>query len=514
MILESMSLRATTKVRTGELEELNSSSEMKNMHHGREREQWKATSFNSRSRCPHHSYYHRLQESNSTLLPSLCNISALALIPIGGSSNDAIRRDRYFLVDDLVYRCREPLYIYHPSAHYTAPKPTMLRQAPPDERTLLQTLRTQETKRKSLVVELAVLNKEITEDYVGFQTPMESLVLELAVLSKEITETKVQYARLQRTMANERLPSLNIPIEVTAEIFREATFGLFDEDESTAREETLRALSHTCHTWRAIVLSLPELWAYFTSTTDRLSDLDRLSIYLSRSKNKPLDLYFYLYPAVKEEASGNVLQTAVIQAILKAAVGHISRWRRFVLRFVFEVETASWPNFIFEIITNQLFPSNLEVIVIDIDPTKDPSLLAFPPLLQDPVQPYFQDGAPRLLHATFDTWSLTAYKPLAHNVTTLHIRHPPNSIRRYPFTEFLDILASSRLVNLSLSGDAFHPPLWRPTYSHTSERQNWNCSFSSVLCWTTLGGSPGLICLSLRLFQPLYLLCDPLLHRL
>ncbi|KAF8874209.1 hypothetical protein CPB84DRAFT_584210 [Gymnopilus junonius] len=119
---------------------------------------------------------------------------------------------------------------------------------------------------------------------------------ELADLDVEIAQTKLEYAR-----SNNRGSSLVlcIPIELTTSNFQVAVGG----DTNEFREKMACTLSHVCHSWRSIALSLLHLWTSFTSN-DRPSDSDRFSAHRKMSCDRLLDLYFEFDVGADESYDG------------------------------------------------------------------------------------------------------------------------------------------------------------------------------------------------------------------
>ncbi|KAF8874202.1 hypothetical protein CPB84DRAFT_1853704 [Gymnopilus junonius] len=301
------------------------------------------------------------------------------------------------------------------------------------------------------------------------------LLQELAVFDGMV-QTKSEHATFQSTAQRSSSPILRIPIELTSSIFRAAIGGLSYDNERKA-EKMLYNLSHVCEAWRLIALSLPDLWTSFTSTNPSNSDLERLTAHLSRSDNKFLDLHFELNTTIDKEA---------FKGLMKIATRHITRWKRFVLRSAlssaghFIPNAQYWRNFFKAVFIEWLSAPNLEVIDIVINPSRSPLELVIPSNSDLPEIPYFQGGAPKLAQARFDSWSLMACKPLSHNVTTLHIGDLHDSGPKYPFTAFLDILASSQLTDLSLSGNIFRQrfeqnarPVLSPELKHIRLANCW-----------------------------------------
>ncbi|KAF8874219.1 hypothetical protein CPB84DRAFT_1797846 [Gymnopilus junonius] len=230
-------------------------------------------------------------------------------------------------------------------------------------------------------------------------------------------------------------PIVQIPIEITVSIFQEAIRG----GENNSQIDFACTLSHVCHLWRSISLSLPTLWTSF-EYKHRRSDLHRLSTYLQRSCNQLLDLRFEIGPTDNDH---------LWRDLLRKAVEHVSRWQRFALLFESRMK---YPHNIFSIFKTLSAP-NLEVIEVGMDPSSEGQ---FP--LANSAPFCFKGGAPKLLQARFDSWSLKLSSPLT-SITTLQIAHPRDHRETLTFASFLDLLKSSRLVNLSLSGPAYHEPL-------------------------------------------------------
>ncbi|KAJ7694584.1 hypothetical protein B0H17DRAFT_1199109 [Mycena rosella] len=110
---------------------------------------------------------------------------------------------------------------------------------------------------------------------------------QVAMLESQLTDLRVEKEGLLRRLDSIIYPVLTIPPEVTSEIF------FHDVDTDTHRPDPLR-LASVCRTWRAIALSTPRLWNYFSSGPTRIRSTEvlssRLHSWLPRAGNLPLTL--------------------------------------------------------------------------------------------------------------------------------------------------------------------------------------------------------------------------------
>ncbi|KDR82080.1 hypothetical protein GALMADRAFT_240561 [Galerina marginata CBS 339.88] len=222
-----------------------------------------------------------------------------------------------------------------------------------------------------------------------------------------------------------------LPSEVLSLVFQQACL---------CEERMEIKLSRVCRLWRSITLSSPNLWSTFTYY-DSLPEVKRLSIYLERSRNRPVDLLFYIHDGGR---------SAVVRQLLDKAIKHVSRWRRFSL----VVHEDSWP-------TGDLFVSVVNVSAPQLHRFEVSTLasywyqdeeLEYDDDSTDPFRYIFKGGAPLLSYVRLDSSSSDGFMPLS-NMTTLEIQLGYEEAR-WPFRYFLHLF-DLPLVNLSFIGDFY-----------------------------------------------------------
>ncbi|KAF6758251.1 hypothetical protein DFP72DRAFT_1005990 [Ephemerocybe angulata] len=118
----------------------------------------------------------------------------------------------------------------------------------------------------------------------------------LQQLRSTITTAHIRYNEAH----NSQLPLFQLPNEVLGVIFRLAQRNSwFDTLRENPGIDTQVRISHVCKHWRDISLSLLPLWSVFryrnVKSLKHCIPLRRLEIYLERSKDYPLDLWFNLF---------------------------------------------------------------------------------------------------------------------------------------------------------------------------------------------------------------------------
>jgi len=199
-------------------------------------------------------------------------------------------------------------------------------------------------------------------------------------------------------------------------------------------------LSHVCSEWRNIAINLPSLWTAFKfdshrrgSWTDPTSKLEE---YLCRSGTHLLELYFsfsvsnYMEDPEDLDWDPNFYRDL---ALVKIAIAHACRWRRFTL-----FADESIPLFEF---TNEIYVPNLEYLALCI--LRDPLRQNIDPLV-------FTGDAPKLYAVRiYPTTPLHLPPPLS-NITTLVIEGPDDDGAHFQIENFYSILTIPTLTNLSI----------------------------------------------------------------
>ncbi|KAF5311470.1 hypothetical protein D9611_011637 [Ephemerocybe angulata] len=128
----------------------------------------------------------------------------------------------------------------------------------------------------------------------GSQTELQE---ELQQLKSRITTARIRYGEAH----NSQLPLFRLPDEILGVIFHLAQRNswIFEILHKNPGIDTQVHISHVCKLWRDISLSLLPLWSLFryrfVKSLQHCIPLRRLEIYLERSKDYPLDLWFNLF---------------------------------------------------------------------------------------------------------------------------------------------------------------------------------------------------------------------------
>ncbi|KIM49698.1 hypothetical protein M413DRAFT_438855 [Hebeloma cylindrosporum] len=305
----------------------------------------------------------------------------------------------------------------------------------------------------------------------------EALARKLADLDAEIIKAQSDYGEL----CNKSSPILALPVEVTCLIFRE-TFSTIAPTETEdpnyqAFKLTEVDISHVCRKWRSIAISLPILWTcfYYFGSKASAATIDRLEVYLDRSKTSLLELWF-------EFRGTSTREEALHRDALEKAIMHVDRWRLFTIFSSSETEAkSSWNR---EVVTllKPLCAPNLEHFALFPDVPHGNALpTAYWQTAQQELQPgILMEGAPKLRSVWTDTIFHVA--PLS-NVTTLRIESGSNSFDMIiSMASFRAMLTMPTLENLSLN-DAVctEPPPSHPEPLHMNRLKHLRFS-NDLLC--------------------------------
>ncbi|KDR82078.1 hypothetical protein GALMADRAFT_135450 [Galerina marginata CBS 339.88] len=279
---------------------------------------------------------------------------------------------------------------------------------------------------------------------------------ERRALLKRIEEldSEIEQNRLECLAAKNDYARIHVlPSEVLSAVFQQACL---------CEERMEIKLSRVCRLWRSITLSSPDLWSTFTYC-DSLPEVERLSIYLERSRNHPVDLLFYIHDGGR---------SAVVRQLLDKAIKHVSRWCRFSL----VVHEDSWP-------TGDLFVSVVDVsapylhcfeVSTPANYFYEDEELEYDADSTDPFRYIFKGGAPLLSYVRLDSNAMLGFMPLS-NMTTLEIQVTDREACPLPFRYLLHLF-DLPLVNLSLIGEVFEAAKTSTQQVTTTTLKTFRCS--------------------------------------
>ena len=249
--------------------------------------------------------------------------------------------------------------------------------------------------------------------------------------------------------------------------------------------------------WRNLAINLAPLWSNIFIVP--FLSLERLEMYLFRSRKALLDIYFILddlEPPTEDERS---ISLALILAIL---VPHVDRWRLCIIR------SYSYPT-IKQIVTavHESAAPNLEHFVMCLHPSSSPGGLS---CLEHAFQAsIFTGGAPRLRYFECFGASIESCWPPTTALTDLRLdvdeAYEAAGDPAHPLTHsrFIELLRSvPSLVNLRLRGHVVNlghgdSIVEFPHLTSLAIDLDWDASYTSNLC--NVISCPAVI--SLKLYQ-------------
>ncbi|KAG8220635.1 hypothetical protein J3R82DRAFT_2901 [Butyriboletus roseoflavus] len=118
-------------------------------------------------------------------------------------------------------------------------------------------------------------------------------------------------------------PARPMPVEVVSDIFGFTSHSSHDPISQSI------AISHVCRHWRQISLSMPSLWtSIFLSLPLTKSQLTRMSAWIIRSRNRPLDIYMdFRDPCWDWDEASHIFGCKAMDNIIRFLVPQVSRWR-------------------------------------------------------------------------------------------------------------------------------------------------------------------------------------------
>ncbi|KAF7329199.1 F-box domain-containing protein [Mycena kentingensis (nom. inval.)] len=158
-----------------------------------------------------------------------------------------------------------------------------------------------------------------------------SLGDQVAALEGQLVSLRSQHAFARQTLHEYVYPVLDLPREVSSEIFLQTVVDVFAQREAGLRKRNRLqlfplSLAHVCRSWRDIALSTPALWSSVALACYNIwAPVKMLERWLARSGALPLDLYL------------DTGDRAMADEILPVILPYATRWRR--LHFF-----ASWGN--------------------------------------------------------------------------------------------------------------------------------------------------------------------------
>ncbi|KAL0945292.1 hypothetical protein HGRIS_000798 [Hohenbuehelia grisea] len=119
-----------------------------------------------------------------------------------------------------------------------------------------------------------------------------------------------------------RFPSIHkLPTELIADIFA-LCHAMEEDDRQNSVTDCARViLSHVCSRWRAVILSMPLVWATISVRGPKDSSLPRLKAHLERSASCPLSLRFVAHVSTAKQKGEH------IEDIVAPAIAHARRWK-------------------------------------------------------------------------------------------------------------------------------------------------------------------------------------------
>ncbi|PPR06448.1 hypothetical protein CVT26_006463 [Gymnopilus dilepis] len=297
--------------------------------------------------------------------------------------------------------------------------------------------------------ELAKLQQEKNE----YEARRDLLKADLFRTEQKITELQSKCGVIRNTS----VPILKLPNEITCMIFDYALVlsVRMVEDLTMINGETKWppgfevVISHVCHQWRSIALSYPQLWSHFRYDIMHCSLVPskRFDVYLERSRSMGLELWFNVRSASKTIGD--------IHKLLKKAVHHFARWRRFTLMADSATLVTS--------ILRPIFQKSASAPMLE--------HFAICPAIGNDGQEVrkleamvFKKGAPNLRSVMLTlSATITCFPPI-DNLTTIRLEkdsYCPSNVH-FSWPVFRNLLSLRSLVNLSIMFDTFRESEFKP----------------------------------------------------
>lgn len=217
-------------------------------------------------------------------------------------------------------------------------------------------------------------------------------------------------------------------------------------------------ISHVCHAWRSISIGCPKLWSQYAYLNDKRHkhEFDRLVVYLERSRNQPLHLWFMLKSyTFNLDDDSQVLRRQEFDTkesrafgLFQKATEHAHRWRSISIDIQGKDDSDQRTSSLLLPLQNLSFP-NLEAFEVH-TPRLSNNIY-----LDDLFNP--EKATPKLSFVRMDPTSFVHFIP-PHNITTLELHweyEDPYPLMPEFFEALWDIMASPTLINLSIIGEMF-----------------------------------------------------------
>ncbi|KAF8903276.1 hypothetical protein CPB84DRAFT_781514 [Gymnopilus junonius] len=285
---------------------------------------------------------------------------------------------------------------------------------------------------------------KILQEQDRYEKERKALQCHLKDGNRRILGLQARYAML----SNRKCSILQLPEEITRTIFfctqeYPNESKLYWLGESGPLPEVV--ISHVCRQWRSISLAYPFLWTRFGHDAGQSNHvpLDRFEAYLSRSRSKPLELWFDFHVDDHEE-----IDLEELLALLEMAISHVHRWK-----YVYVMSDEDFPLWTVSGMLEWASVPWLEYFAFCNNYDSK-----YPPSLQPAI---FKKGAPNLKSVILDTSIGQKLLPPLQNITTLCFECQDTSEvvdQPFPWPTFVVVLSLPFLVNLSIMGKIFEEP--------------------------------------------------------
>ncbi|KAH9483521.1 hypothetical protein JR316_0002989 [Psilocybe cubensis] len=244
----------------------------------------------------------------------------------------------------------------------------------------------------------------------------------------------------------------NLPIEIFSLIFEYYQSENLEEPNDELAEVIV---SHVCSAWRSIAIGNPKLWSWYANRHEKKhkQELERLAVYLERSSNHPLYLWFVIKSysprphILRQKVFTDTTEYRAI-SLLQKATEHTRRWRciSIDIRGRHESYQRSWCFF--------SPPQNLSF------PELETFEVYMPRLLHNAYLEELFGGelaTPKLWFVRVDPIPFVHFNP-PRSITTLELhweyRDPLPSMPKF-LEALCDIMASPTLTTVCIIGEMF-----------------------------------------------------------
>ncbi|KAH9483556.1 hypothetical protein JR316_0003026 [Psilocybe cubensis] len=277
--------------------------------------------------------------------------------------------------------------------------------------------------------------------------------------------------------------ALSLPIELLYFIFEHLQNQTQEEPNDLLAEIVV---SHVCSAWRSIAIGYPRFWSWYAYRHEKRhkQELERLVVYLERSCNHPLYLWFVLRsylpgPRILHPRAHSDTKESRAISLIQKATKHARRWRCISIDIRGAEESYQRSSSFFSPLQNLSFPE-LETFEVYV-----PRLL---------YSAYLDDlfggelATPKLWFVRIDPISSLHFNP-PHSITTLELHWEYGD--PYPLMpEFLEVLleimASPMLTTVSIIGEMFDDAC---TTGFLSKRKRFSTSIKNLRCSSSIFSS-------------------------